>query len=55
MIVVKCGGAAGVDAAAVCRDLAALAAGGERLVLVHGGSAATDALARRLGDRKSVV
>ncbi|MER7004167.1 [LysW]-aminoadipate kinase [Dactylosporangium sp. NPDC000555] len=49
IIVVKCGGTAAVDPAAVCADVAAVAAAGRRLVLVHGGSAQIDALAARLG------
>jgi acetylglutamate/LysW-gamma-L-alpha-aminoadipate kinase len=49
MIVVKVGGSTGIDRAAVARDLAALVAGGERAVLVHGASAETDALASALG------
>lgn len=46
-IVIKLGGAAGVDAAAVCADVAELAAKGWPLVLVHGTSAAADALAAK--------
>ncbi|MDE3112745.1 MAG: [LysW]-aminoadipate kinase [Chloroflexota bacterium] len=48
-IVVKVGGSAGIDRGAVARDVAAVAAGGERVLLVHGASAATDALATTLG------
>jgi acetylglutamate/LysW-gamma-L-alpha-aminoadipate kinase len=48
-IVIKLGGAAGVDAEAVLADVAALAADGQRVVLVHGTSAAADALAQRAG------
>ena len=48
-IVIKLGGAAGVDAEAVCADVAALAAEGRPVVLVHGTSAAADALAARTG------
>lgn len=51
-IVVKCGGNASVDQAAVCRDVAALAAEGWGVVLVHGGSADIDALAERVGLRQ---
>jgi len=46
--VIKCGGNALVDPHAVCADVAALTAGGERVVLVHGGSADIEDLARRL-------
>lgn len=49
MIVVKVGGSAGIDRRAVARDVAAVAAAGERVVLVHGASAETDALATALG------
>jgi acetylglutamate/LysW-gamma-L-alpha-aminoadipate kinase len=48
-IVIKLGGAAGVDAEAVCADVAALVAQGRPVVLVHGTSAAADALAARTG------
>jgi len=49
VIVVKCGGNAAVDPAAVCADVAALTRAGERIVLVHGGSADIDRLTGRLG------
>ncbi|GAB2793985.1 [LysW]-aminoadipate kinase [Amycolatopsis magusensis] len=49
MLVVKCGGHAEVDPLAVCRDLSGLVRAGEQVVLVHGGSAEVDGLARRLG------
>jgi acetylglutamate/LysW-gamma-L-alpha-aminoadipate kinase len=48
-IVIKLGGAAGVDAGAVLADVAGLAAEGRPVVLVHGTSAAADALAARAG------
>ncbi len=48
-IIIKLGGAAGVDAEAVLADVAALAAEGWPVVLVHGTSAAADALAARAG------
>jgi acetylglutamate/LysW-gamma-L-alpha-aminoadipate kinase len=48
-IIVKVGGAAGVDSDAVCADVAALTAAGQPVVLVHGTSAAADALAARAG------
>src|ERR1051326_3431013 len=44
----KCGGNALVDPHAVCADVAALRARGDRVVLVHGGSADIEDLARRL-------
>jgi [amino group carrier protein]-L-2-aminoadipate 6-kinase len=46
--VVKCGGNALVDPRAVCADVAALTTRGDRVVLVHGGSADIEDLARRL-------
>lgn len=49
MIVVKVGGSRGIDRAAVASDLAAIVAGGERAVLVHGASSVTDELATALG------
>ncbi len=47
--VVKVGGSEGVDLAAFCDDVAALLAGGARLVVVHGGSAETNRVATLLG------
>ena len=49
MIVIKVGGGEGIDLAAVCEDLAALARGGQRVVLVHGGSHLTNQVAEQLG------
>lgn len=48
-LVVKVGGAAGVHLEPVCRDVAGLALAGQAIVLVHGTSAAADALAARAG------
>ncbi len=48
-LVIKVGGGVGVDTEAVCADVAALVARGRQVVLVHGTSAAADALARRVG------
>jgi acetylglutamate/LysW-gamma-L-alpha-aminoadipate kinase len=48
-IVVKAGGSAGIDREAIAADIAALASTGERIVLVHGASSETDALADSLG------
>jgi acetylglutamate/LysW-gamma-L-alpha-aminoadipate kinase len=47
-LVIKVGGGAGVDIEAVCRDVAALVAA-QPVTLVHGTSAAADALAQRAG------
>ncbi|MGI6375772.1 MAG: [LysW]-aminoadipate kinase [Anaerolineae bacterium] len=49
MIVVKVGGSAGIDLAAVCADVAALVRAGQQLVLVHGGSHRTNEVAALLG------
>lgn len=48
-IVVKVGGADGIDQDAVCDDVAGLVAAGTRLVLVHGGSAETNKVSVQLG------
>lgn len=48
-IVVKLGGTEGVDFLAICRDAAVLIGQGQRLVLVHGGSAEANALGEALG------
>lgn len=49
MLVIKIGGAAGVNLAAICADVAALVGQGERVVLVHGGSDETNRLSEQLG------
>lgn len=49
MIVVKVGGAEGIDYEAVAEDAAALWREGVRLLLVHGGSALTNQVAEALG------
>lgn len=54
-IVVKVGGSAGIDRAAVASDLASLVERGERVVLVHGASAETDSLAAALGHPSQVI
>lgn len=48
-LVVKLGGAEGVDFSAICADVAALLQQGKELVLVHGGSAEANALGEALG------
>jgi [amino group carrier protein]-L-2-aminoadipate/L-glutamate 6-kinase len=48
-IVIKCGGTASLEPAALCTDVAGLAAAGRTVVLVHGGSADIERLAARLG------
>jgi len=49
LVVVKLGGTQGVDFSAICQDAASLLADGLQMVLVHGGSAETNALADALG------
>ncbi|KAA3643612.1 MAG: [LysW]-aminoadipate kinase [Chloroflexi bacterium] len=49
MIVIKIGGAAGVDYSAVCTDAARLIEAGKQVVLVHGGSADATALGEDIG------
>ena len=49
IIVVKLGGTEGVDFFAICQDAAALISKGQRLVLVHGGSAEANQLGDALG------
>ncbi len=49
MIIVKVGGSIGIDYDAVCDDVAALLAEGQKLVLVHGGSSQTNEVAEKLG------
>lgn len=48
-LVVKVGGSAGIDLDLVADDVAAQRKAGRRLLLVHGGSAALDDMAARLG------
>ena len=48
-LVIKVGGTAGLDYAAICQDVADLIISGKRAVLVHGGSAEASALGAALG------
>jgi acetylglutamate/LysW-gamma-L-alpha-aminoadipate kinase len=48
--VVKLGGTEGVDFSAICKDAASLLANGQKLVLVHGGSAEANALGEATGN-----
>lgn len=48
MLVIKIGGAAGIDTDALCREIAALWHEGQPLIVVHGGSEATNRLAAQL-------
>ena len=54
-IVVKIGGAAGVNTGAVCADIASLIGPDQAVVLVHGTSAAADALAERTSRLARVI
>ena len=49
MIIVKAGGSLGIDYDALCEDVAELWKMGQKLVLVHGGSAETNRVAEALG------
>ena len=49
MIVVKIGGAQGVGIENVCVDIAQLVSQGRPVVVVHGGSAETNAISEKLG------
>jgi [amino group carrier protein]-L-2-aminoadipate 6-kinase len=49
MIVIKIGGAAGVNLDAICQDVADLIRQDQRVVLVHGGSAETNLISTQLG------
>jgi acetylglutamate/LysW-gamma-L-alpha-aminoadipate kinase len=49
LVVIKIGGAAGVNLPAVCQDIGHLCAQGKRVVIVHGGSARVDQLAAEAG------
>jgi acetylglutamate/LysW-gamma-L-alpha-aminoadipate kinase len=49
MIVVKAGGSKGINIQAVCTDVASLAQGGEKVVLVHGSSHETNVISEKLG------
>ena len=49
IIVVKLGGTEGVDFSAICQDAARLLSQGQRLVLIHGGSAEANQLGEAVG------
>jgi [amino group carrier protein]-L-2-aminoadipate 6-kinase len=49
MIVVKIGGAEGVNLDAICRDAAEMISHNQPLILVHGGSAETNDISTKLG------
>ncbi|HZW04220.1 MAG TPA: [LysW]-aminoadipate kinase [Anaerolineaceae bacterium] len=55
MIVIKIGGAAGVNLEAVCRDVAELAGQGQPVLLAHGGSAETNEISTQLGHPPKMV
>ena len=49
MIVVKIGGASGVDFEHICKDIAQLVSEGKKVIVVHGGSAETNEISTQLG------
>jgi acetylglutamate/LysW-gamma-L-alpha-aminoadipate kinase len=49
MIVIKIGGASGVNMPAICQDVAEIMTGGQQVILVHGGSAETNVISEKLG------
>jgi len=49
MIVIKIGGAEGVNLDAVCLDVAVLVQSGQRVLIAHGGSAETNQISTQLG------
>ncbi len=49
MIIVKVGGSLGIDYDAISRDIAELWQAGQKLILVHGGSAETNRISEALG------
>ncbi len=49
MIVIKVGGSLGIDYGALCADVAELYKQDRKLILVHGGSAETNSVAKALG------
>ena len=49
MIVVKIGGASGVNLDAVCQDIAEQVQAGQQVLVVHGGSAETNEISTQLG------
>jgi acetylglutamate/LysW-gamma-L-alpha-aminoadipate kinase len=49
MLVVKVGGSAGINYETLCDDIATRVQQGEQLILVHGGSDATNTLAQQVG------
>jgi [amino group carrier protein]-L-2-aminoadipate 6-kinase len=55
MIVVKMGGASGVNLDGVCQDVAALVSAGQRVLVAHGGSAETNEISTLLGHPPRMV
>ncbi len=55
LVVVKIGGAAGIDFAPLACDAAAVIRAGQRLTIVHGGSDATNTLSQRLGREPTFI
>ncbi len=55
ILVVKIGGASGVATAQILSDVARYVAGGQRVVLVHGGSDLTNTLSQQLGHEARMI
>jgi [amino group carrier protein]-L-2-aminoadipate 6-kinase len=55
ILVVKIGGASGVATAHILSDVARYVAGGQRVVLVHGGSDLTNTLSQQLGHEARMI
>jgi acetylglutamate/LysW-gamma-L-alpha-aminoadipate kinase len=55
MIVVKMGGASGVNLEAVCEDIAALVQAGNKVLVAHGGSAEVTEISTQLGHPPRMV
>jgi acetylglutamate/LysW-gamma-L-alpha-aminoadipate kinase len=55
VIVVKIGGAEGLDSGPLCADVVRLVDGGSQIVLVHGGSHDTNVISERLGKPPRLV
>ncbi len=49
MIVIKIGGAQGIGPEQACDDIASMIAGGQQVIVVHGGSHETNTLSERMG------
>ncbi len=55
MIVIKIGGASGINLDAVCKDVAGLVQNGQPVLIAHGGSAETNEISTQLGHPPRMV